>query len=454
MARTTAMDLTKGRPIRQILLFSLPLVAGTLFQQLYSFVDTIMVGRLIGEDALAAVGTTYSLHFLTLGFVQGACVGFAIPLAQAIGAQDARGFRRYFWNGVWLCTALAAVMTALTFALAGPLLTLIQTPAEIFADARRYIGIIFLGIPATVLYNFSAGALRASGDSRRPTLFLLVSSLLNILLDYVFIVPIPLGVAGAALATVLSQLASCIFVLVFLFGRQPPIRITFGGYSARIMGRVMATGFTPFIIIAFDNVMIIALNSLLQKYGGAGQGDLLVAAATIAQSFMLVVTMPLGGITGGTGSILGYNYGAGQPKRILEAQKFILLLCLGYTTLLFLIGQGVPGLFVSIFSSDPQVGELAVRAIRIYTLGVIPLAVQYTVIDGFTGMGMMQYSLPLSFFRKAIYFIPLFVLPMYFGAMSTFVAEPISDFVAPVVSAFVYWRRIRYVVGLKPKKAQ
>ena len=274
------------------------------------------------------------------------------------------------------------------------------------------------------------------------------------MLDPVFIFVLDMGVAGAAVATVLSQLASCIFVLVFLFGRQPPIRITFGGYSARIMGRVMATGFTPFIIIAFDNVMIIALNSLLQKYGGAGQGDLLVAAATIAQSFMLVVTMPLGGITGGTGSILGYNYGAGQPKRILEAQKFILLLCLGYTTLLFLIGQGVPGLFVSIFSSDPQVGELAARAIRIYTLGVIPLAVQYTVIDGFTGMGMMQYSLPLSFFRKAIYFIPLFVLPMYFGAMSTFVAEPISDFVAPVVSAFVYWRRIRYVVGLKPKKTQ
>ena len=292
------------------------------------------------------------------------------------------------------------------------------------------------------------------GFAKKGMLSVLLGAVLNILLDPVFIFLLDMGVAGAAVATVLSQLASCIFVLVFLFGRQPPIRITFGGYSARIMGRVMATGFTPFIIIAFDNVMIIALNSLLQKYGGAGQGDLLVAAATIAQSFMLVVTMPLGGITGGTGSILGYNYGAGQPKRILEAQKFILLLCLGYTTLLFLIGQGVPGLFVSIFSSDPQVGELAVRAIRIYTLGVIPLAVQYTVIDGFTGMGMMQYSLPLSFFRKAIYFIPLFVLPMYFGAMSTFVAEPISDFVAPVVSAFVYWRRIRYVVGLKPKKAQ
>ena len=164
--------------------------------------------------------------------------------------------------------------------------------------------------------------------------------------------------------------------------------------------------------------------------------------------------MPLGGITGGTGSILGYNYGAGQPGRILEAQKFILLLCLGYTTLLFLIGQGAPGLFVAIFSSDGEVARLAAQAIRIYTLGVIPLAVQYTVIDGFTGMGMMQYALPLSFFRKAIYFIPLFLLPMQFGAMSAFVAEPISDFVAPVASAFVYWQRIRYVVGLKPKKAK
>ena len=325
----------------------------------------------------------------------------------------------------------------------GPIVTMIGSVA------------FLVGVGGSPLVSIRMGAGDNEGAKRiLANCFVLLGAVLNILLDPVFIFLLDMGVAGAALATVLSQLASCIFVLVFLFGRQPPIRITFGGYSARIMGRVMATGFTPFIIIAFDNVMIIALNSLLQKYGGAGQGDLLVAAATIAQSFMLVVTMPLGGITGGTGSILGYNYGAGQPKRILEAQKFILLLCLGYTTLLFLIGQGVPGLFVSIFSSDPQVGELAVRAIRIYTLGVIPLAVQYTVIDGFTGMGMMQYSLPLSFFRKAIYFIPLFVLPMYFGAMSTFVAEPISDFVAPVVSAFVYWRRIRYVVGLKPKKAQ
>ena len=135
MAKQSTMDLTQGRPIKQILLFSLPLVMGTLFQQLYSFMDTVMVGRLISEGALAAVGTTYSLNFLTLGFVQGACVGFGIPLAQSIGAKNAEGFKRYFWNGVWLCCVLGAVMTVLTYLFAQPLLRMINTPEDILADA-------------------------------------------------------------------------------------------------------------------------------------------------------------------------------------------------------------------------------------------------------------------------------------------------------------------------------
>ena len=134
---------------------------GTLFQQLYSFVDTIMVGRLIGPDALGAVGTTYSLNFLTLGFVQGACVGFGIPLARTIGTRDVQGFKRYFWNGVWICLALGTVMTVATVLLAEPLLWLIKTPKDILEDARIYIQVIFLGIPASILYNFCAGTLRA-----------------------------------------------------------------------------------------------------------------------------------------------------------------------------------------------------------------------------------------------------------------------------------------------------
>ena len=452
------MENDLGRdPIRQLVLrIAIPSMLAQFVSVLYSVVDRMYIGNIpeVGNLALAGAGVCGPIVTMigSVAFLVG--VGGSPLVSIRMGAGDNEGAKRILANCFVLLVGLAAALMALAYATRRPVLMLFGASEASLPYAETYYSVYLTGTVFALLSTGMNQFIICQGFAKKGMLSVLLGAVLNIVLDPVFIFVQDMGVAGAAVATVLSQLASCIFVLVFLFGRQPPIRITFGGYSARIMGRVMATGFTPFIIIAFDNVMIIALNSLLQKYGGAGQGDLLVAAATIAQSFMLVVTMPLGGITGGTGSILGYNYGAGQPKRILEAQKFILLLCLGYTTLLFLIGQGVPGLFVSIFSSDTQVGELAVRAIRIYTLGVIPLAVQYTVIDGFTGMGMMQYSLPLSFFRKAIYFIPLFVLPMYFGAMSTFVAEPISDFVAPVVSAFVYWRRIRYVVGLKPKKTQ
>lgn len=313
MARSSAMDLTRGRPIRQILLFSLPLVVGTLFQQLYSFVDTVMVGRLIGENALAAVGTTYSLHFLTLGFVQGCCVGFAIPLAQSVGAKDPAGFRRYFWNGVWLCTALSAVMTLLTTALAGPLLTLIRTPADIFAEARGYIGIIFLGIPATVLYNFSAGALRASGDSRRPTIFLLCSSLLNILLDYLLIVPIPLGVTGAALATVLSQLVSGLLNLGWIVFRTDLLTGSAGlrGFSAPHAARLCVIGFPMGFEYSVSAIGAVVLQGAINSLGTAA-----IAGQTAGEKVRQMFTLPMESVGMGMATYAGQNDGARRYDRI------------------------------------------------------------------------------------------------------------------------------------------
>lgn len=206
--RSGTTDLTVGKPLFQILRFALPLVLGTLFQQLYSFADTVIVGRCLGTDALGAVGTTYSLNFLILGFVQGACVGFGIPAAETFGAKDKDGLQKYLLNGALLCLVLSVVFTVLTTLMAGPLLRLIHTPEELYADAVLYIRLIFLGIPATVLYNYASSVLRALGDSRHPFYFLLVASVANILLDYLFIVPLGMGVDGAAVATVLSQLLS------------------------------------------------------------------------------------------------------------------------------------------------------------------------------------------------------------------------------------------------------
>ncbi len=208
MKSRNTQDLTTGRPITQIFLFAIPLVLGTLFQQLYSFVDTVIVGRFVGVDALAAVGTTYSLNFLILGFVQGLCVGFGILLAQSFGAHDKKELDEYFMNGTGLSAIISVVLAAVTFLLARPLLILIRTPENILDMAVVYIQVIFIGIPAAVLYNYSACALRAVGDSRHPFYFLVFSSVLNIVLDYVFIVPFGCGVAGAAWATVISQLVS------------------------------------------------------------------------------------------------------------------------------------------------------------------------------------------------------------------------------------------------------
>lgn len=199
-------DLTVGRPLPQILKFALPLVLGTLFQQLYSFVDTVIVGRCLGTDALGAVGTTYSLNFLILGFVLGSCTGFGIPVAQSFGARDSEDMHKYLFNGAVLCVVLSVVFTIVTTLTAAPLLQLIHTPAELFPDAVAYIRIIFLGIPATVLFNYTSTVLHSLGDSQHPFYFLLISSFLNIGLDWLFIVPLGMGVEGAAIATVVSQM--------------------------------------------------------------------------------------------------------------------------------------------------------------------------------------------------------------------------------------------------------
>ena len=239
-------------------------------------------------------------------------------------------------------------------------------------------------------------------------------------------------------------------MLRFLLGKSVPIPITFGGYDPRLMLRILAVGMTPFLIIGVDNVMIISMNAILQSYGGAELGDRLVTCATIAQSFMLVVTMPLGGISAGTGTILAYNYGARRRDRILKAQAFIAGLCAAYVTLLFLLARLGGALFVRLFTTEPALAAEALDAIHICTLALIPLGLQSAIVDGFTGMGKVQLALPLSAFRKAVYFIALFALPAAFGARATFYAEPISDILGPIVSIAVYALAIRRILNFPP----
>ena len=275
----------------------------------------------------------------------------------------------------------------------------------------------------------------------------MIGAVANIVLDPIFIFGLHLDVRGAALATVLSQMCSCFYVLRFLFGKKVPIRITFHGYDPRLMLQVARVGFSPFVIIALDNVLIISQNMVIQRLGGPGQGDTILTCAAIVQSFMLIITMPLGGITSGTQTILGYNYGARRPDRIWKAERWIVTCALVFNTVMFLAAQCIPEIFVRIFTRNEEYVALSAWAIRMSTLGVIPLAVQYTVVDGFTGMGIAKVAITLSLFRKSIYFLSVVLIPLLTGVTNVFFAETVSDFAGPVFSIILFLLVFKKVVG-------
>lgn len=437
-------------PIRSLVLrVALPSMLAQFVSVFYSIVDRMYIGNIpeIGDTALAGVGICGPIVTLVGAFAFLVGVGGAPLMSIKLGEGDRDAAEHILANCFLMLLVLSAVLTAVSLLIREKLLMWFGASTVTFPYANAYITIYLMG---TVFALMSSGLnqfIVCQGFANAGMRSVLLGAVLNIVLDPILIFLLDMGVQGAALATVISQMASCAYVLLFLFGRRPPVRITFGHYRLKTVRSVLTVGMTSFLIIAMDNVMIIAMNAILQKYGGAGEGDMLVTCATIMQSFMLMITMPLGGITGGTQSILGFNYGACRPDRVLEAQKYIAMLCVAFTTIFFLIAQLIPQSFVLIFTRDPDYVATASRAIRIFTLGIIPMGLQYTIVDGFTGMGVVRASLPLSFWRKGLYFVSLFALPALFGAQAVFLTGPIADFGGAAVSVLVYRLTIQKILG-------
>ena len=415
---------------------------------LYSIVDRMYIGHIasVGDLALAGVGVCGPILTMIGAFSSLIGVGGAPLLGIRLGEKNEKEASRILANAFLMLVSLSLVLIAAALFLTRPMLMAFGASTVTYPYARAYFMIYVSGSVFALLSTGLNQFVICQGFASEGMKSVLLGAVLNLLLDPVFIFVLHLGVRGAAIATVLSQIASCLYVLHILFGKTIPIRITFGGYSFAIMKRILTVGFTPFLIIAIDNVMIIAMNAVLQRYAPAGQGDSFITCATIVQSFMLIITMPLGGISGGTQSILAYNYGAGNSRRILKAQKTIIALCAGFTTLMFLVSNAAGTLFAQLFTSDPQIVSMVVRAIHISTLSVIPLGIQYEIVDGFTAMGRVRYSFALSFFRKFVYFTALFLLPRFFALENIFYVEPISDLIGPVVSMIVYWTSIQKIL--------
>ena len=363
-------DLTVGKPLFQILRFALPLVLGTLFQQLYSFADTVIVGRCLGTDALGAVGTTYSLNFLILGFVQGACVGFGIPVAETFGAKDKGGLRKYLFNGALLCVVLSVVFTIFTTLMAGPLLQLIHTPEELYADAVLYIRIIFLGIPATVLYNYASSVLRAMGDSQHPFYFLLAASVLNIGLDYLLIVPMGMGVDGAAIATVLSQLLSgglCAFWFFTRTAKQE--ELTFRGQSSLLSAghckRLAYIGFPMGFEYSVSAIGAVIMQDAINLLGSTA-----VAAQTAGEKIRQMFTLPMESVGMAMATYVGQNHGAHRTDRIQQGIKdgcmIQLTYCAAAWVVIFFVKPYAVGLVLG--DADPAVTAGAIQYLAIMSL--------------------------------------------------------------------------------------
>ena len=363
-------DLTVGKPLFQILRFALPLVLGTLFQQLYSFADTVIVGRCLGTDALGAVGTTYSLNFLILGFVQGACVGFGIPVAETFGAKDKGGLRKYLFNGALLCVVLSVVFTIFTTLMAGPLLQLIHTPEELYADAVLYIRIIFLGIPATVLYNYASSVLRAMGDSQHPFYFLLAASVLNIGLDYLLIVPMGMGVDGAAIATVLSQLLSgglCAFWFFTRTAKQE--ELTFRGQSSLLSAghckRLAYIGFPMGFEYSVSAIGAVIMQDAINLLGSTA-----VAAQTAGEKIRQMFTLPMESVGMAMATYVGQNHGAHRTDRIKQGIKdgcmIQLTYCVAAWVVIFFLKPYAVGLVLG--DADPAVTAGAIQYLAIMSM--------------------------------------------------------------------------------------
>lgn len=340
-------DLTSGSPLKVILLFTVPLVLGNLFQQFYALADTIIVGRCCGVGALAAVGATGSVNYLILGFVIGVCNGFAIPIAQLFGARDYRDLRRHVANAGWLCLASAILLTVLTVAFTRPILVLMQTPADILDDAAVYIGWIFAGIPFIFLYNMVAGIMRALGDSRTPLYFLILTSALNIGLDLLFILPLGMGVMGAALATDLSQAISGVASLAYLCRRFTVLRMdrSEARPCRRACLRLIGIGVPMGLqcsITAIGSVMVQCAVNML--------GSTAVAAVTAASKTSNLLAIPLESVGTAMATYAGQNLGAARMDRVRQGVRRALGIAAVYgvaaLVILHLADVAIMGLFL------------------------------------------------------------------------------------------------------------
>ena len=442
MAKSATKDMTVGSPMKLILSFSLPLLVGFIFQQFYNVVDTFIVGRTLGMNALAGVGATGSVNFLIVGFVMGVCGGCAIPVAQRFGAKDYSDMRKYVANCVWLGIVMSLVLTVIVCALCRNILTWMQTPEDIFEYSYQYIFIIFLGIPATYLYNILSGIMRSMGNSKIPLVFLIISSAINIILDLICIINLNMGVAGAAVATVASQLISGILCLIYLVKKFEILRITKDEWKLSMshIGTLCAMGMPMGL-----QYSITAIGSVILQTSVNSLGATAVAAVTAAGKVSMFFCCAFDALGTTMATYGGQNVGAKKLDRLGKGLFACSAFGIVYSILAFIIlyftGGTLCGLFVT--DASQELIDYSRQFLLTCSAFYIPLVFVNVIRYMIQGMGFSTFAILSGVFEMiARTLIGLFVVPVW-GFDGACFASPLAWIMADLFlfPAYFYVRR-------------
>lgn len=435
-------DMTKGSPMKLILGFSIPLLFGFLFQQCYSLMDTVIVGRFLGKDNLAAVGATSSINFMIIGFCMGICSGFSIPVSHKFGAGDEVGLRRVVANCVWLAAVFATAMTVLTTLLCRHILVTMRTPDNILDAAYSYIWIIFLGIPVTFLYNMTAGVIRALGDSRTPVIFLVMSSFINIGLDLLFIVGLQWGVRGAALATVISQGISGLCCLLFMIRKFEILRIQREEWAPdrHLIGTLCGMGVPMGLQYSITAIGSVILQSATNTLGSDA-----VAAVTAAAKINGFLACPFDAMGSTMATYGGQNVGAGKLERIGQGLKSCILLGAGYSVIALgvstLFGRPLAKLFLD--ASEAAIIDNVKLFLTLATAFYFPLALVNIIRFMIQGVGFPAFAILAGVFEMAARALTGFFLVPWLGFLGSCLGSPIAWVLADVflIPAYFHIRK-------------
>ncbi len=445
MASNTTKDMTTGSSMKLILGFAVPLLMGMLFQQVYSLVDTIIVGRFLGVNALAAVGATGSINFLIIGFCLGLCNGFALPVAQRFGAKDYDGLRKYVGNSAVLSVIVGGTITVFTVVFCRNILQIMDTPADIIDLSYNYIVVIFAGIPATLLYNILSSHLRSLGDSVTPVAFLILSACLNIGLDLLFIVTFHWGVFGASFATVLSQLVSGVLCLVFIIIRFDILHLKRDdwrldpAYVRNLLVMGLPMGFQYSITAIGSVILQAAVNSL---------GSIAVASMTAASKISMFVVCPFDALGSTMATYGGQNVGAGKLERLGKGLRSAVILGAIYSAVIFVVVYFFGENMIQIFLSPTEENAATVLAwakefLVINAAFYFPLALVNIVRFLIQGMGFSGFAVFAGVFEMvARTIVGLFLVPV-FGFVAACFAGPLAWIFADafLIPAFFFCRK-------------